>query len=299
MGLAVENLADVKKYRMYIGGEWVDSVSGKTFPSENPATGSVWAEIAEGDSADVDLAVKAARAAFETGPWASMTGSMRRDLLFEFARRIQEAGPELGRIEATENGKLLREMVAQYKMIPEYYRFFAGLADKIQGETIPLEKPQFFTYTLREPLGVIGLIVPWNSPLLLVSFVAAPALAAGNTLVIKPAEQTPVSALRYAEIATETGFPPGVINVVPGYGETAGAALAAHPGINKLFFTGGTETGKRIATQASHLAQRIHGLAFRCRLPDFFEQAASPLTTAGGDDPSNAARLFLKSRSPS
>ncbi|MCI0419362.1 MAG: aldehyde dehydrogenase family protein [Acidobacteria bacterium] len=247
----IETPTDVRKFQMYIGGKWVDSTSGKTFPSENPATGKIWAEISEANAADVDQAVRAARAAFESGPWSDMTGSQRRDLLLRFAQRIAEEGPELGRIEATENGKLLREMVGQYKLIPEYYRFFAGLADKIQGETIPMEKPQFFGYTIREPLGVIGLIVPWNSPLLLVSFVAAPALAAGNTLVIKPAEQTPVSALRYAELATEVGFPPGVINVVPGYGEIAGAALASHPDVNKLFFTGSTETGKLIAAAAA------------------------------------------------
>ncbi len=239
-----------QRYKIVIGGEFVEAASGQMFGSENPYTGETWAEVPAGDRADVDRAVQAARKAQEEGPWGRMSGRERATLLYRFADRLQEAGTELGRIESTDNGKLLREMVGQYRLVPEYYRYFAGLADKIQGEVIPLQNPDILCYTLREPLGVVGIIVPWNSPVLILSYTAAPALAMGNCLVIKPAEQTPVSALEYARLALEVGIPPGVINVVTGYGETAGAALAGHPGLDKVFFTGSTATGRLVAQAA-------------------------------------------------
>lgn len=239
----------VEPFRMHIGGEWVDAVSKETFGSENPFTGKIWAKVPNGDRADVDRAVEAARKA-SMGAWGNMTGRQRATVLYQFAENLQNAGEKLGSIESQDNGKLVREMVAQFRLIPEYYRYFAGLADKLGGDVIPLERPDMLCYTLREPLGVVGIIVPWNSPLLVLSFVAAAALAAGNCLVVKPAEQTPISALEYAQIALESGIPPGVINIVTGYGERAGAALSAHPGIDKLFFTGSTETGRRVAEAA-------------------------------------------------
>ena len=236
-----------QRYKIVIGGEFVEAASGQMFGSENPYTGETWAEVPAGDRADVDRAVQAARQALEEGPWGRMSGRERATLLYRFADRLQEAGPHLGQIESTDNGKLLREMIGQYRLVPEYYRYYAGLADKVEGEVIPLENPNIFCYTLREPLGVVGVIVPWNSPVLILSYVAGPALAMGNCLVIKPAEQTPVSAIEYARIGLEVGIPPGVINVVTGYGETAGAALATHPGLDKVFFTGSTATGRLVA----------------------------------------------------
>jgi aldehyde dehydrogenase (NAD+) len=206
--------------------------------------------VPAGAAADVDRAVSAARAAFGSGPWRSLLGKQRGRLLRQLAEAIRRDADRLAAIETRENGKLIRESQAQFRVIPDWFDYFAGQADKIQGETIPLDKSNMLNYTLREPLGVVGAIVPWNSPLLIATYKLAPALAAGNTIVLKPAEQTPVSALEFARLALDVGIPPGVINVVTGYGGTAGAALSAHPGIDKLSFTGGTSTGRRVAQAA-------------------------------------------------
>jgi aldehyde dehydrogenase (NAD+) len=242
---------------MYIGGEWTDSVSGETFESIDPYTGEVWAEFPSANAQDVDRAVRAARTAFG-GPWGKTLPSERARIMRQIADAIGRNADHLARMETRDNGKLLREMSGQVNYLVNYYHYFAGAADKIQGEVIPVDKPTILNYTLREPVGVVGAIVPWNSPLLLMSWKLAPALAAGCTMVVKPAEQTPASALEFAGLVmAETDLPRGVFNVVTGFGERAGAALAAHPGIDKLAFTGSSETGKLVAKSAANNLTRV------------------------------------------
>src|SRR5919202_6217158 len=246
---------EVREYKMLIGGEWVDARSGKTFESINPYTGRVWAVAPEAEDEDVDAAVRAAREAFDEGPWGKMTGTERARLMRRLAELIAENADDLAVVESTDNGKLIREMGGQLNALPEWYYYFAGAADKIQGDTIPSHDPNFFVYTRREPMGVVGAIVPWNSPLLLLTWKLAPALAAGCTVVAKAAEQTPASTLEFAKLFDEAGFPPGVFNVITGYGST-GAALVRHPGVDKLAFTGSTEVGKQVMKDAAdHLAK--------------------------------------------
>jgi aldehyde dehydrogenase (NAD+) len=246
---------EVREYKMLIGGEWVDARSGKTFESINPYTGRVWATAPEAGDEDVDRAVKAAREAFDEGPWGKMTGTERARLMRRLAELIAENADDIAVVESTDNGKLIREMGGQLNALPEWYYYFAGAADKIQGDTIPSHDPNFFVYTRREPMGVVGAIVPWNSPLLLLTWKLAPALAAGCTVVAKTAEQTPASTLEFAKLFDEAGFPPGVFNVITGYGST-GAALVRHPGVDKLAFTGSTEVGKQVMKDAAdHLAK--------------------------------------------
>jgi (Z)-2-((N-methylformamido)methylene)-5-hydroxybutyrolactone dehydrogenase len=247
---------EVREYKMLVGGEWIDARSGKTFESTNPYTGRVWATAPEADEEDVDAAVKAAREAFDEGPWSKMTGTERARLIRRLAELLAENADDIAEVESTDNGKLLREMSGQLGALSEWYYYFAGAADKIQGETIPSDKPNFFVYTRREPIGVVGAIIPWNSPLLLLTFKLAPALAAGCTIVVKPAEQTPASTLEFAKLFEEAGFPPGVFNVVTGFGEGAGRPLVSHPGVDKVAFTGSTETGKQVMKDAAdHLAK--------------------------------------------
>lgn len=240
-----------KNYQLFIDGKWVDSLSGKTFESINPATGEAYATVAEAGAEDVDLAVKAARRAFESGPWAEMAPSDRGRLLYKAAQMLWENLDRLAEIESTDNGLPINE--TKYIAMPvtiDVLEFYAGLANKVQGETLASPGNRF-NYTLREPLGVVGAIVPWNFPLMLTMWKLAPALAAGNTIVIKPAEQTPISILEMAKIFQEAGIPDGVINVVPGFGRTAGEALASHPGVDKIAFTGSTNTGRLIMQAAS------------------------------------------------
>lgn len=247
---------EVRKYKMLVGGEWVDSLSGETFESINPYTGRVWAQVPKAGEQDIDAAVRAAREAFDDGPWGRMTGTQRARLIRRLAELMEENADLIASVESTDNGKLIREMGGQLKALPEWYYYFAGAADKIQGETIPSDKPNFFIYTRREPVGVVGAILPWNSPLLLLTFKLAPALAAGCTFVMKTAEQTPASTLEFAKLFEEAGFPPGVFNVVTGYGPDAGSALVRHPEVDKVAFTGSTETGISIMQDAAeHLAK--------------------------------------------
>ena len=239
-----------RKYQLFIDGQWVDAESGKTFTTPNPATGQPLAEVAEADKADVDKAVAAARRAYE-GKWSKLSARDRGRLLYKLAQLIEENSKELAALETADNGKPIRE--SQYVDLPqvvENFEYFAGFATKIEGETIPVPG-QMFNYTLREPIGVCGQIIPWNFPLLMAAWKLAPALAAGNTIVLKPAEQTPVNAMELGRLIQEAGFPDGVVNIVPGYGETAGASLAAHPGIDKIAFTGSTEVGKIVAHAAA------------------------------------------------
>jgi (Z)-2-((N-methylformamido)methylene)-5-hydroxybutyrolactone dehydrogenase len=247
---------ETREYRMLVGGEWVEALSSKTFESVNPYTGRVWATAPEAGEEDVDRAVRAAREAFDTGPWGKMTGTERARLIRRLAELIADNAESLALIESTDNGKLLKEMRQQLNAMPEWYYYFAGAADKIQGETIPSDKPNFLVYTRREPIGVVGAIVPWNSPLLLLTWKLAPALAAGCTFVAKPAEQTPASTLEFGKLFEEAGFPPGVFNVVTGFGVPTGQALVRHPGVDKVAFTGSTQTGKQVMKDAAdHLAK--------------------------------------------
>jgi acyl-CoA reductase-like NAD-dependent aldehyde dehydrogenase len=241
----------MKKYQLFIDGKWVDSVSGKTFTSINPATKEINGIIAEGDAADIDLAVKAARKAFESGPWASMSPSERGRLLYRAAQKLWENVDYLAEVESNDNGLTINEtkLIAIPAAI-DVLEFYAGMANKIQGDTLASPANRF-NYTLREPVGVVGAIVPWNFPIMLTMWKLAPALAAGNTIVIKPAEQTPISVLELARLLQEAGIPDGVINVVNGYGSTAGAALASHPDVDKIAFTGSTATGRLIMQAAS------------------------------------------------
>jgi acyl-CoA reductase-like NAD-dependent aldehyde dehydrogenase len=234
-----------KQYQLFIDGQWVDSESGKTFKTPNPATGDTLAEVAEADKADIDKAVTAARRAFE-GKWSKLSARDRGRLLYKLSQLIEQNAAELAAIETADNGKPIKEsLYVDLPQVVENFEYFAGWATKIEGETIPVPG-KMFNYTLREPIGVCGQIIPWNFPLLMAAWKLAPALAAGNTVVLKPAEQTPVGAMELARLIQEAGFPEGVVNIVPGYGETAGAALAAHPGIDKIAFTGSTEVGKMI-----------------------------------------------------
>ena len=246
---------EVRHYQMLIGGEWVEARSGRTFQSINPYTGKTWALVPEADESDVDAAVRAARAAFDVGPWGRMTGTERARLLRRFADLLADNADQLAVVESTDNGKLIREMQGQLRSLPEWYYYFSGAADKIQGETIPSDKPNFFVYTRHEPLGVVAALTPWNSPLLLLSFKLAPLLAAGNTVVVKPSEQTSASTLEFGRLFAEAGFPPGVFNVVTGFGPGTGSPLVRHPGVDKVAFTGSTATGIRIMKDAAdHLA---------------------------------------------
>src|SRR5438876_8571713 len=241
----------VKDQPLFIGGKWLDSVSGKTFPTVNPATGETICQVAEGDKADVDRAVKAARKAFEDGPWPKMNASERGRLLNILADIIEQNKQELAALESLDNGKPYSDaLAADLPLTIKCYRYYAGWADKIHGKTIPVEGP-FFCYTRHEPIGVVGQIIPWNFPLLMQAWKWGPALATGCTIVLKPAEQTQLTALRVGQLAQEAGYPDGVINIVPGYGPTAGAAISSHMDIDKVAFTVEYTTGQLILEAAA------------------------------------------------
>ncbi len=249
-----------KPRKMLIGGKWVDAISGKTFETYNPATGEVLARVAEGDKADIDLAVKAARKAFESGPWPEMSPSERGRLLWKLAELVDRHHEELAELETLDNGKpVFFSRIVDVPTVSDAFRYYAGWATKVEGATIPIsaQGAKYLAYTLREPVGVAGQIIPWNFPLIMASMKLGPALAVGCTIVLKPAEQTPLTALRLGELIMEAGFPNGVVNIVPGYGETAGAALAAHPDVDKIAFTGSTEVGKLILNAASGNLKKV------------------------------------------
>ncbi len=253
----------MKRYQHYIGGKPVEPQSGAWFETQNPFTGEVWAEVARGNPQDVDLAVRTAHAALTEGPWAQMSATERGLLMYRLADLIARDARRLAEIEVRDNGKLFAEMFGQLNYIPQWYRYFGGLADKISGQVLPLDKKGYLSYTRHEPIGVVAAITPWNSPLLLATWKIAPVLAAGCTVVVKPSEFTSASTLEFAALFEEAGFPPGVINVVTGFGADVGSPLVDHPLVSKISFTGSDLTGRRINEQAGrnlkHTAMELGG----------------------------------------
>lgn len=246
----------VTNHLMYVGGEWIPSSSGRTYESMDPFTGRPWAVVPDADEADLDRAVAAARTALEGG-WGQATGFQRAAWMRSLAAALRRNVDELAVAETRDNGKLLREMRGQVEYIPAWLDYFSGVADKLQGATIPSDRDNFFLYTRHEPVGVVGAIVPWNSPLLLMMWKLAPALAAGCTFLVKPSDYTPVSALKFAEVVEEAGLPPGVFNVVTGKGAGLGQALVDHPGVDKIAFTGSTGVGSQVAQAAARRLARV------------------------------------------
>ncbi len=245
------NMPELKSYKMYIDGDWADAKSGKTFESINPATGASWAVIPEATSDDVDRAVRAAHRAFTEGPWATMTATERGKLLRRLGDVLAEHSEELGLAETTDTGKLLKETRWQARYIADFFHYYAGLADKVHGHTLPIDKPNMWTMTVREPLGVVAAVVPWNSQLFLVAVKIGPALAAGNTVVLKASEHASAPLLEFAKVFEEAGFPPGVFNVVTGFGDPCGKTLTSHPLVDRISFTGGPETARHIMRNAA------------------------------------------------
>jgi len=251
MSSPAENKVRISATKLLINNRWIPSASGKTFATINPSTGEEICQIAEADSADVQIAVKAARAAFEHGAWRKMPASERGRLLNRLADLIEQNADELARLESLDNGKPFTIAKAvDVAATVGCFRYFAGWSDKIHGKTIPIDG-DYFCYTRHEPVGVVGQIIPWNFPMLMLAWKLAPALATGNTVIMKPAEQTPLSALRIGELIVEAGFPEGVVNMLPGFGPTAGAALANHMDVDKVAFTGSTEVGHLIMRAAA------------------------------------------------
>jgi phenylacetaldehyde dehydrogenase len=294
--------------QLFIDGKWTDAASGKTFATPEPATGDTLANVAEGDTEDVDRAVRAARRAFEEGPWSRMTASERGRIIWRIGDLILEHTDELAQLESLDNGKPF--VVAQAADVPlaaDLFHYMAGWATKIEGNTINISVPympgaNFHSYTLREPVGVCGQIIPWNFPLLMAAWKLGPALATGNCVILKPAEQTPLSALRLAELMAEAGLPEGVVNVVTGFGETAGAALAAHDGVDKIAFTGSTEVGKLILQAAAgnlkkvslELGGKSPNIVFDDADPGAVEGAANAIFFNHGQCCVAGSRLFVQ-----
>nr|MDQ3389313.1 aldehyde dehydrogenase family protein [Gemmatimonadota bacterium] len=255
--MAIELKDEVLPGRLYIGGEWRDAASERSFDTVNPATGEVLTKVAEGDAEDIDRAVVAAREAFTGGPWREMSARERGKILYRMGALVDERIDAIARLETLDNGKPFREAkMFDVKDSAECFRYYAGWADKIEGEVIPVSDA-FLSYTRREPVGVCGQIIPWNYPFQMAVWKVAPALACGNTVVLKPAEQTPLTALELARIGEEAGLPAGVLNVVTGFGETAGAALVRHPGVDKIAFTGSTAVGRLIQREAAGTLKRV------------------------------------------
>jgi aldehyde dehydrogenase (NAD+) len=276
--------ATVSSYQMRIGDQWLDAADGRRFETVNPFTGQAWASVPDAGAADVDLAVQAATAAME-GEWGRCTGFDRARHMRRLADVLERDAEQLSVLESTDNGKLIRETSGQAKALPEWLRYFAGLADKLQGEVIPAQNPDFLIYTRHEPIGVVAAIVPWNSPLSLLMWKFAPLLAAGCTLVVKPSEYTPVTALELAKRVEEAGLPPGVFNVVTGQSAELGAALVGHPGVRQVAFTGSPNVGIKVAQgAAAHLARttlELGGKSAQVVFPDADLDAAVNGVIAG------------------
>jgi aldehyde dehydrogenase (NAD+) len=250
-------IGTLAKYKMFIGGEWIEAASGETFPSDNPFTGKPWALIPKGGKEDADRAVKAAHKALTSGEWPKMNASKRGALLRKLGDLIAEKAKFLAEIEVRDNGKLLAEMGAQTAYMAQWYYYYGGLADKIEGHVIPSDKPDMLNYTRYEPIGVVAAITPWNSPLLLTAWKLAPALAAGNTVVLKPSEFTSASVLEFMKLIEQAGFPAGVVNVVTGFGPDVGTPLVEHPLVAKVAFTGSDRTGTLIYQTAAKGLKRV------------------------------------------
>lgn len=248
---------DIKYTQLFINNEFVDAVSGKVFPTVNPSTGKKIVDVAEGDKADVDLAVQAAKAAFQrSSKWRQMDASARGKLIYKLAELMERDLHQIASLESLDNGKPYMSAVYDVYGSMNCLRYYAGWTDKVCGETVPSDGPHL-TYTRKEPFGVVGQIIPWNYPLLMLAWKWGPALAAGCTIVMKPAEQTPLTALYMCSLVKEAGFPPGVVNVVPGYGPTAGSAITMHPDIRKVAFTGSVEVGKIVMAGAASNLKKV------------------------------------------
>lgn len=251
-----EQAIRLQSFNLHINGKSCPAQSGKTFVTVNPFDGQPWATISDGGPEDMDMAVTAAQNAL-SGPWGTMSGFQRAKLIRRLGELIESNAETLARMEVQDSGKLYREMIFQLRYLPEWFNYYAGLADKLEGRTIPTDKNNFFVYTERQPVGVVGAITPWNAPLMLMAFKLAPALAAGCTFVIKPSEHAPASTLAFAHLVEEAGIPPGVFNVVTGLDRALGAHLASHPGVDKVVFTGSTATGRAVAQAA---ASKLNGV---------------------------------------
>lgn len=239
-------MSELATLKMLIDGEWVDASDGATFESADPATGEVWATVPEATEADVDRAVRAARTAMTTGPWGQMTPSERGKYLYKLGDLLAGASEKLGRVETQDTGKLFKETRWQAQYIAEYFRFYGGAPDKISGETLPIDKPDLFVFTTREPVGVVAAVVPWNSQMFLAAVKVGPAIAAGNAIVLKASEHASAPLLKFGELIAEAGIPDGVVNIVTGHGEPCGRALTSHPLVAKVAFTGGPESARHI-----------------------------------------------------
>jgi phenylacetaldehyde dehydrogenase len=272
--------------QLFINGQWIDAASGKTFETPNPATGATLANVAEGDAEDIDRAVQAARKAFDEGPWGRMTPSERGRIIWRIGDLILQHAEELAQLESLDNGKPYAvALAADVPLAADLFHYMAGWATKIEGNSINISVPympgaNFHSYTLREPVGVVGQIIPWNFPLLMAAWKLGPALATGNTVILKPAEQTPLTAIRLASLIAEAGVPEGVVNVVTGFGETAGASLAAHPLVDKIAFTGSTEVGRLIVHAAAGNLKKV-SLELGGKSPNIVFDDASPDAVAG------------------
>ncbi|WP_420993119.1 aldehyde dehydrogenase [Cupriavidus sp. 30B13] len=293
----------LERFAHYIDGACAAPAGGQYLPSDNPFTGQPWAEIARGDARDVDHAVQAAHRSLKSGAWPALTASERGLLLHRLGDRIAAHAARLAAIEVRDNGKLLSEMSAQLHYVPKWFHYFGGLADKVEGRVIPLDKKGYFNFTRHEPLGVVAIVTPWNSPLMLLAWKLAPALAAGCTVVIKPSEYTSASTLALMKLVEEAGFPPGVVNVVTGLGGEAGAALVAHPLVRKVTFTGADGTGRLIAQQAArdlkHVGLELGGkspnIVFAdANIEDAVNGAVSGIFAATGQTCIAGSRLLLQ-----
>ncbi|WP_085522411.1 aldehyde dehydrogenase family protein [Tuberibacillus sp. Marseille-P3662] len=292
--------------KLYINGQWVESATGKSFDTLNPATGEVLATVSEAGEEDVDRAVKAARKAFDDGPWSKMSAASRSRLIYKLADLMEKHQEELAQLDTLDNGKPISETsAADVPLAIEHFRYYAGWSTKIVGQTIPVNGP-YFNYTRHEPVGVVGQIIPWNFPLLMAAWKLGAALATGCTIILKPAEQTPLSALYLAQLAEEAGFPEGVLNVIPGFGETAGSPLVKHPEVNKIAFTGSTEIGQYIMSEASNTLKRVTlelgGKSPNIILPDADMTKAVPGAVSGimfnqGQVCSAGSRVFIQKKS--
>jgi aldehyde dehydrogenase (NAD+) len=296
--------SQLKTFQAYIDGRFVDAQGGKTFKTYDPYTGEAWAEIPDCGAAEIDAACNAAYRAFDSGPWASMTQTARGRVLRKIAGLIEKHADYLARIEVQDNGKLISEMAAQLKYMPEWFYYYGGMADKIQGAVVPVDRPDHFTYILREPVGVCAFILPWNSPLMLLGWKMAPALAAGCTVVLKPSEYTSASALEFARLVVdEAGLPPGVFNVVTGTGVNTGEPLVTHPKVAKVAFTGGSATGARVSALAAQSFKKVSlelggkspNIVFDdCILDDAVSGAISGIFAATGQTCIAGSRLLVQ-----